>query len=256
MDRTQVKQLGSYNKKCTHLIVDFGQTFEIDQVDIDHKLILITAALNKCKIIRFEWITHSLKTRRWLNELKYSIESYLDHDLDEYDPNDFDVRLIKLIRRLKEPSCQLDRLKLFSHLKSVCLINENEVESDDENELSFSSGVQTTYDYLNGLLNRFGANLTSRASVAEAIILIDRNNELAETDDFWRYFRGKNEKEIRKRSNVQIVSSNWIIGIFHKLICLFLLNKCLINSRFISIECVLELNNVDRNGYEFQLNFI
>lgn len=214
----------NYCSKTTHLIIDFKRTFEQQEININKKCLLIAAAVNKCRLVRFEWILHSRKKKQFIDVKKYLIENYIN-DLDEYEEEDFDIKLIRLIRHLKDKKHQLGQLSLFSHLKQIYLIKENtDLEKDDDDfDVMMKNKMNTIYDYFIDIMSKFGANLTSRAGMAELIIAIDKTDDLdlnnkehrlvvEKERDYFVKCVNEIQNLTRKKSSVQILSSSWIIG--------------------------------------------
>lgn len=174
--------------------------------------------------MRFEWLAHSELKREWCPEDQYTLESYIDIDLDNFEEqNEFDIRLVKFERNLK----LTDRVDLFSKYGNIFLLgcdfeNFNDISLSD----SFFKSKNCLYDYFHELITRCNGLITSRAACANLIILIDTSDDyetstklgadqvLQEAIKFKKIFkeiRGKLIKcKIKKKIN--IISSNWILG--------------------------------------------
>lgn len=217
---------------------------------------LLKAASNRCKLIRFEWVLNSKIRNQWLDESKYLLENYVSSEtFDDYDEMAFDIQLIKFIRAQNEPHSQ--KVNLFARFKNIYLIRdsseyENDLDhddvddnnddddddyhkqsADDINELDvlLKRRQNTLYDLFIDLLTKFGATLTSRASMAEFIIAIDKTNDFDDDENNNEHrIAIENEKahfdkcikhiehRLRKKNGAQILSSNWIIGKFLELV--------------------------------------
>ncbi len=232
-----------YSSNTTHLILDFTLLFDSDEngtnntkpnLDLNKKCLLVLAALNQTKIIRYEWLQHSLNKSAWVDETKYMLESYVGPDLSEYDEQEFDIRLIRMLRYLKNHKMS----HIFQAYKNVYIIEhgENLTESEmqlDESEqensssqisqcsFSFFKEKNTTYDHLVNIMTKCGGHLTSRPQQAELIIAVDRTQDFEDMQKYRKeikhemvYFKQKAEelsRLIRKKEGVSIVSSDWIL---------------------------------------------
>ena len=237
-----------YEFKTTHLIIDFNRVFDpvhIKQtLNLNKKCLLLLATLNECKIIRYEWLSHSWQNSQWLEETEYLLESYIESDLDDYDEeDDFDVKLIRFINNLQEKKFS----QFFSKYKNVYVIPELEYESGDETELQNASQTSnrnmldmtlnifksknTTFDYLSEILTKCGCHLTSRPQQAELIFAIDRTHDFSidrskhedEIEKESQYFIEKTNElknEVRKKGGVRVISSDWILGKNHIYFCI------------------------------------
>ena len=88
-----------YNQRTTHLIVDCKSAFEDNLLSVNDKLVLVLAALNKCKIVRYQWLKKSCQKMKWIDDANYLLENYIDEDLASYDQDHFDTKLIcKIIK--------------------------------------------------------------------------------------------------------------------------------------------------------------
>jgi hypothetical protein len=217
-----------FSTNSSHLIIDFVQMFEKSiQIDLKTKLIILQAVLNKCKIIRIEWISHCKMKKCWLDERSYLLENYLSKDLNEYDEYEFDVRLVKLIRRL--PSIKLD---LFSAYKNVFIIRErseskltSEIDSDDNEEIDDNSKKvkikSTLHFFLSELLVKCGSILTNNPSKAELLIAIDKTNDYDENNkahankikmDQKYFLNNINKLKNLISHELNVISSEWVLG--------------------------------------------
>lgn len=214
-------------RNTTHLVLDFNEFFESNSAkQVNKKCLLLLAALNETKLIRFEWIVHSRHKSRWLDETKYLLKSYLECSSSQLpDEDEFDIQLQRFINSLGDH--QHTYRGFFGSFKNVYIIEPvEEIDKDDEEEENMSLGLfraqNTTYDLLVEILIKCGAHLTSRANQAEIAIAIDRTNELDDESVYKdeiekerdRFFVRVNEikKCVRKRDGVAVVSSDWVIG--------------------------------------------
>lgn len=96
-----------YNQRTTHLIIDFNAMFNEDAttrtISLHEKCVLILAALNRCKIVAYQWLKKSQQKMKWLDEENFLLENFFDQDLNSYDREQFDVKLTS------------KRLKIFFH---------------------------------------------------------------------------------------------------------------------------------------------
>jgi hypothetical protein len=85
-----------YNQRTTHLIIDLNAMFneEATIISLHEKCVLILAALNRCKIVAYQWLKKSQQKMKWLNEENFLLENFFDQDLNSYDRDNFDVKLI------------------------------------------------------------------------------------------------------------------------------------------------------------------
>ena len=91
-----------YNQRTTHLIIDYNRMFEFDENDqtsqtiltFHEKCVLVLAALNRCKIVSYQWLKKSQQKMKWLDEENFLIENFLDDDSNVFDLDHFDVKLI------------------------------------------------------------------------------------------------------------------------------------------------------------------
>jgi hypothetical protein len=253
-----------YTQNTTHIMIDFNNFFDPNiihsKLNLNKKCLLILAAVNECKIIRFEWLKHSWKKSEWLEELDFLVESYLESEIDAYDEaDDFDVKLIRLVRNLKNKKCS----QFFSSFKNIYIMEQREdcnedvcstanatksrIDEDavDESGLDLTGTMleksaffeatnlslnifknkNSTYDYLIEILTKCGAHLTSRVQHAELIIAIDRTQDFSQdVDKFQAEIESERvhftetiqemQKLVRKKEGVQVISSDWILGIF------------------------------------------
>lgn len=230
-----------FNLNTTHLIIDFNGTFERDlkQLDTNRKFLLLLAAIKNCKLIRFEWLLHSFKKSYWIDEDRYLIQSYIGSDLDQYEENDFDIKLIKFIRGLNQTS----KMSLFSSCGFIYLLkNEedylNSLSSDSVANKSQSSSFSDSfskfsdsfsifksknklYDHVFELITKCEGRITSRVACADLIVYIDILGDSGSdkrSDKESEYLEGclgdieKTIKKSRKRKQLEVVSSDWIMG--------------------------------------------
>lgn len=225
---TLAKSNDKYTQQTTHLLVDFKTSFETaDSLSLNKKCLLVLAALNNCKIVRFEWLKHSQAYNTWLDEADYLIESYVEEDLSEYDQDEFDIKLIKFIRNLKNGKHSKD---VFSLHKNVYVMEDHGVDESNLNESEFDFEKcfdnsnscflykeNSTFNYITDLLIKCGANLTSRVGLAEIIIAIDDGQmDKTELRDSFEACLIEFKKSIRKKCGVKVISSEWVLGEFVK----------------------------------------
>lgn len=214
----------------SHLVIDFEAVLSRSIPKTIDKLAIILSIMKFCKIMRYEWLIHSELKRKWCPEDPYTLESYIDIDLDclEEEQSEFDVRLVKFERSLK----LTDRVDLFSKYGNIYLLS-----SDNENlnEVSLSDSFfrpsNLLYDYFHEIISRCNGLITSRAACADLIILIDTSNDyetktkqgaelvLQDAIKFKKIFKEIRDKLIKCkiRKKINIISSNWVIGKFEKI---------------------------------------
>lgn len=120
-----------YSVKTTHLVVDFERTFQDDVLSVETRLHLAAAALiDRCKLVRFEWILHSQKCRRWLDTAKYTLDAYVEN-CDDYDQNDFDVRLVHSLRTFRTGHIAEQQTSvMFSNIRNIFLMDAGDDQLD------------------------------------------------------------------------------------------------------------------------------
>lgn len=208
-----------FNSSTTHLIVDFESTFDNGDIDLRSKLIILLSALKKCKIIRHEWLIHSKTKQVWLDEEKYLLQNYLGPDLSEYSEFDFDVKVVKLIRKLEK-----DRLTCFSRYKNIFIIkerldNKSSPVFDDVALFTSKSALQTI---LSQIITLCGGSVTNEIAKGKFMIAMDKTNDYEEENKSHqekvkldqRYFLTcvNKLKSLIERPNVDVISSEWVIG--------------------------------------------
>ena len=233
------------SKDTTHLIVDFDHLFgSTESLKLFVKCKLLFAALNRTRIVRYEWLTHSLKRKCWLDEKKYLLANYIEQDGD-YDENEFDLRLLKLIENLDDQITS----QLFQHERNIFIFDEchhqNDNDDDDGIELKMkamtlgeSSSSSSSFlevrdrlrDYLSELIVTCGGHVTSRLKNARLMIAIDKmssdyasssssssgddqTSEAVEREQsHFRQCIDEMEREVmREQCCCQVLSSDWII---------------------------------------------
>jgi hypothetical protein len=227
----KVRTSEEYNQRTTHLIIDCKLLFDENEfIGIKEKCVLLLAALNKCKLIRVEWLKRCRLKGKWIDEDKYLLENYIDQNLSSYDQDQFDVKLIGFLRQL--PQNIKFKRNLFSGYKNLYVMEEimnsdaDESESNENNQLCnswFSFKSNTTYDYLTELLTKCGACLTSRVALAELVVTIDKTNDY-DTDTSHGERRLEQDRSLfkdamndltrvlrKKQDGIMVVSSDWVI---------------------------------------------
>lgn len=208
-----------FNSNTTHLIVDFEQIFDTGDVDLKAKLIILLAVLNNCKIVRYEWLNHSIKKMYWLNEEKYCLENYIEDDINEYSDSDFDVKVVKMIRHLK-----LSKINLFSQNMEIFLIKERQ-ESNKSNiefdDLTLFDKKSTLQVYLSQIIQKCGGVVSGKVRDAELMVALDKTNDYDDDNQTHQnkikldqnYFVTciKKMKKMIKREEVDVLSSEWIL---------------------------------------------
>jgi hypothetical protein len=121
-----------FSANSTHIIIDFNKFFDPDKardiLTLNKKCLLTLAVLSSCKITRIEWLKHSWRYSKWREESQFLLESYLESEIEAYDPtDDFDVKLIRLIDNVKRNKME----KFFSAYKNIYIIDQ---ENDDEQQ--------------------------------------------------------------------------------------------------------------------------
>jgi hypothetical protein len=242
----------SFVNGATHLIIDFDKTFIVNEnnegeeveekeenvnLSLDIKCSLLLASLCECLIVRREWLDHSRDEGQWLNEKEYLLTAYYssDHSFSEYNQNDFDIKLVKLIKH-KDTIINDKTKNVFKNYKNIFLIdtsiNNNNTSCDstvsddflNQNKtFSFFTGFMTNrsnYDNIIDLVTKCGGQVTSRHILAEiAVFIIDKNEQtLSQIESL---------TNDHKYDNLTIVSSDWIIGKR-----LFVFNKHFFNKFF------------------------
>jgi hypothetical protein len=238
-ERIKVTISQKYSSNITHLIMDFQDIFEQDSHGLKtlKMYLLILAILNKCKLVRYEWLIHCNDKKKWLNLSDYSLDAYVGNDL--YDLNqqdDFDIKLAKLVRKVENASFNR---KLLSSLKNVFIMNDEsskENKNDSNNNTNQSNlslfkdffatsncNFNTINDILIEIMTKLGAHITSRVNCSSMIIAIDKTydyNENNQSDleriesDKFNFIKSIEQFKnlIRKKSGVEIISSNWILN--------------------------------------------
>jgi hypothetical protein len=251
-----------YNSNTTHLIMDFQATFEQEThclcLSTLKMYLLILATLNRCKLVRFEWLIHSNNKKKWLNISDYSLDTYVGNDMYDLDQqDDFDIKLAKLVRKVENSS--LNR-KLFSSLKNIFIMNddfmkENKNDSNSNTNLSifkdFFATSNSNFDSINDILidimTKLGAHIISRVNCCSIIVAVDKtydydDNNQSDLDkiehDKLNFVKSINKfkHSIRKKNGVEIISSNWIMN------CI--LDNCLLEKD----EYLLEFIYPDKNN--------
>ena len=228
-----------YHSNTTHLLMDFQETFEQENNDLNtlKMYLLILAIINKCKLVRYEWLIHCNNKNKWLDTTDYSLDAYVGNDLYDLDQqDDFDIKLAKLVRKVENAS--LNR-KLLSSLKNVFIMNDEfmkENKNDSNNNTNQSnlsifkdffatsaSNFNSIHDILIELMTKFGAHITSRVNCSSMIIAVDKTYDYDENnqsdldrieEDKLNFLKSikKYKNLIRKKNGVEIISSNWLIN--------------------------------------------
>ena len=220
LDKETVVQKQFNTTTTTHLIVDFETAFDEANIDLRSKLIIIICALKKFKIIRLEWLTHSKTKQVWLDEEKYLLQNYLGQDLSEYSENDFDVQVVKLIRKLENE----DNLTCLSRFKDIFIIKERLDNKlcpafDDVTLFANKSSLQTI---LSQIITLCGGAVTNEVRRGRLMIAMDKTNDYDEKNQSHKekvkldqqYFVMciSKLKSMIERPNVNVISSEWVIG--------------------------------------------
>jgi len=154
-----------------------------------------------------------------LEETKYLLENYLGEKLDEYAETDFDVQVVRLIRKT---DC---KAKLFAGEKKIFLIKERTdlgkggVISDDE-DVEFFYKKSTLQTYLSQIIQKYGGEITCKFEEADLIVALDKTNDYDQTNEAHqkriemdqRYFVGciYKLKKLLTKGRVNVISSEWI----------------------------------------------
>jgi hypothetical protein len=164
-------------------------------------------------------MSHSLIKRRWLEEAKYLLENYIGEELGDYSDTDFDVQVVRMIRRLKAGS----RFRVFGGEKKMFVIKERlesgKVECGDE--VAFFEKKSTLQTYLSQIIQKCGGEMTSRVEEADIMIALDRTNDYDENNEVHlkriemdqKHFVVCIEKLKRlvTKAKVEVISSEWVL---------------------------------------------
>jgi hypothetical protein len=243
--RVEASLEDSFGVESTHLILDFKRIFQNNsqQINLKYKLIMLNAALRRCKIVSYEWIEQSRVRKKWLGEKSFEMESYLGDSLVNYKYADtdevnekeaqerskaFDVRMARLLRLCKNKISH----DLFKKCKNVYIIpeapqlqqpNQSCSSQSDFESSNFFADYDTCQCLLSELIVKCGGHITSRMECAELLIAVDKTNDYDEESNVDKtkieleqnYFAEKileYRRKLRKKSGVQVLTSDWIIG--------------------------------------------
>jgi len=164
-------------------------------------------------------MSHSLIKRRWLEEAKYLLENYIGEELGDYSETDFDVQVVRMIRRLKASS----RFRVFGGEKKMFVIKERQESAKVEcgDEVAFFEKKSTLQTYLSQIIQKCGGEMTSRVEEADIMIALDRTNDYDENNEVHlkriemdqKHFVTCIEKLKRlvTKAKVEVISSEWVL---------------------------------------------
>ena len=211
----------TFSMRTTHVLADFDESFSPERLLTRHKCQLVLACLNGAVLVDREWLLQCVTARRWLDERTFTLDYYMDQEIDAYDPRDFDTRLLRLMRRLAAAADV--NSKLFASHRNLLIVD---VEADDESataaELSMELRLERrpTREYVATLVQRCGGHLTSRVSHADMIVAVDESAaaaaavEVASSGKRWQRRLLQLAKRVGKRRGdrgVPAVSSDWVL---------------------------------------------